>query len=143
MEPARVTSEYLGIEQLYVNLVQRYDGNSISFKELQGMSFIVLRDIGAWREVIQTEIPQATFIYQEEKNSLVELTRHSTLPYFTTDLSLFSPSKKLARISKRRHTLPIIDRKAQMRIYLNYRRSEKHRIKEVSKLLGSAWNVDQ
>lgn len=42
------------------------NSQQVSFKDLAGLSFVVLNDIGPWKEIIQKYIPNAKFLYQEE-----------------------------------------------------------------------------
>ncbi len=39
------------------------NSQQVSFKDLAGLSFVVLNDIGPWKEIIQKYIPNAKFLY--------------------------------------------------------------------------------
>lgn len=65
----QVESIFLGQEHLFVNLDQfMYLANqrSVTFQELRGISFVVLSDIGPWKQVVQDQIPDAKFLYQTD-----------------------------------------------------------------------------
>ena len=65
----QVESIFLGQEHLFVNLDQfMYLANqrSVTFQELRGISFVVLSDIGPWKQVAQDQIPDAKFLYQTD-----------------------------------------------------------------------------
>lgn len=69
----KIESYFPGTEDLFVNLNQfMYQANqpAVTFKELKGLSFLVLNDIGAWNDVI---------------------TKYSDFPFFSTNLSKFDP----------------------------------------------------
>ena len=60
--------------------------SSVSFSELKGLSFIVLDDIGPWRQIIQQEIPDASFFIKHSGMHLlksqsiqISLLQHKTL----------------------------------------------------------------
>ena len=75
-----IESRYIGKENLYVNLDQfMYLANQqqITFKKLTGLSFVVLNEIGPWKQVIQDHIPNAKFLYQAEYDSMQELTKYT------------------------------------------------------------------
>ena len=85
-----IESRYLGQEHLYVNLDQfMYLANRqhISFNELTGLSFVVLNEIGPWKQIIQDNIPNAKFLYQAEYDSMQELTKYTNFPFFTTNIT--------------------------------------------------------
>ena len=83
----QVESIFLGQERLFVNLDQfMYLANqrSVTFKELRGISFVVLSDIGPWRKIVSDHIPDAKFLYQTDYDALRELTKYTNVPFFTT-----------------------------------------------------------
>lgn len=85
-----VESQYIGEEQLQVNLDQfAYLANqpTITFDELKGMSFIVMRAIGPWSTIIQDKVSDAKFMYQDDRDAFAEITKYSRFPFFTTNLS--------------------------------------------------------
>lgn len=56
LQDKNISNSYLGQESLIANLNEftpLANRNEVSFQDLQGMSFIVLRDIGIWRDLIQ------------------------------------------------------------------------------------------
>lgn len=63
----QIETKLVGTERLAVNLNRfmfQANQSSITFAELTGLSFVVLSDIGPWRQVIQQHIPDAKFFYQ-------------------------------------------------------------------------------
>ncbi|BDR55496.1 LysR family transcriptional regulator [Xylocopilactobacillus apis] len=137
-----IESRCVGIERLIVNLDQfMYHANqeTITFKELKGLSFIVLRAIGPWSQMIQESIPDATFMYQEEQNALAKLTKYSNFPYFTTNLSKLSSFWVKRLDYDDRVSIPISDESAQMPIYVSYLKQDRKKVLPLIKAVTDEW----
>lgn len=141
VQTSTVESLYLGNEQLYVNLDQFMflaGQQEVSFKELKGLSFVVLSDIGPWKEIIQEQIPDAKFLYQAQRDALTEITRYSNFPYFSTNVtklgSQFDDLNNADRV-----TLPITDQMATMPFYATYLKSKRQELKPVLHELIKLW----
>lgn len=133
-----IESRYLGQEQLFVNLDQfMYLANQqqITFKELAGLSFVVLNEIGPWKHVIQDNIPNAKFLYQAEYDSMQELTKYTNFPFFTTNITN-SDSPYNTNDSVR---IPITDDAATMTFYAAYLKSQRKNVSPLAKQLSNAW----
>lgn len=133
-------SLYIGSENLFVNcdaMVVSADKKAVSFQELAGMSFVVLKDIGIWQDIIEKHIPKAKFLYQEKADNFDEIRRFSSLPFFTTNLTqkLASPDTTLTR----RHILTITDQEAKIDFYLTYRKAEKKDLQATIQLIQKTW----
>lgn len=121
MNDRRIQSSYLGQEHLSVrmnhfsNLASQ---QSVTFQALSGLSFIVLDDIGIWANIIDKEIPDAKFIYQNQSN-FTEIRNYSIFPYFETNLSTISPTWN-PKTPNDRTSLYISDTSATMNFYANY-----------------------
>ncbi|MFC6171855.1 LysR family transcriptional regulator [Loigolactobacillus jiayinensis] len=138
-----IEATYVGTEKLAVNLNKfMFQGNqkTISFKELSGISFLVLSAIGPWRTIIQQEIPKAKFLYQQQLAALVEITQYSDFPYFSTNLARFDATLlKQNRIDDNRVCIPLSDASAQMPIYAIYLKSQKQRVLPLIEQVSQAW----
>lgn len=137
-----VESIFIGQERLSVNLDQfMYLANqqSVTFKELEGLSFVVLEDIGPWKEIIQEHIPNAKFLYQAQRDALAEITRYSNFPYFNTNITSLNPPENAQMEDNDRVTLPITDPAATMTFYAAYLKSDRKRLQPVIKQLASKW----
>lgn len=85
-----IESAYLGPERLSVcfnEFSPFVSRNSITLRELAGLTFLVAGQIGAWRDVIEKNIPDSKFVYQQDLNSMQLLASSSTLPTFLSNLS--------------------------------------------------------
>lgn len=136
-----VTSHYLGTEALAINLDQfMFQANqpTITFTELHGLSFLVLQDIGTWRNIIQEEIPDAKFLYQQQQAAFMEITKYSDFPYFSTNFSRLLP-RQTATTDDNRVCIPISDDRAHMAIYGTYLKTEQQRVTPLLDRLVQNW----
>lgn len=138
-----IDSQLIGTEHLAINLNQfMFQANqaTITFAELKDLSFVVPSDIGPWRKIIQANIPNAKFFYQEERAAMAEITKYADFPYFSTNISEFdmiAPQQTPPNDS--RVCLPISDAAAQMSVYAIYLRSERDRVQPVISQLKAVW----
>ncbi|MFD1417736.1 LysR family transcriptional regulator [Companilactobacillus keshanensis] len=135
-----IESRFIGSEHLSVNLdkfTYLANKNSVKFEELKGMSFIVINDIGIWKQIIQDNIPDAKFLYQEQYDAFKEITQYSSFPYFSTNVSKASnhlPTKDDDRIK-----IPISDDAGTMDFYVSYLKNKKSKIMPLINLLSKVW----
>lgn len=85
---------------------------SVGAAELDGETFLLLEDIGFWREVCDEHFPHSEFIVQEDRAVFERLTHSSSLPYFVTDAPFFA-----ARLPGRA-VVPIHDAMARATFHL-------------------------
>ena len=134
-------SQPLGGEHLFVNLdrfLPQANQTAVSFKDLAGLSFVVLDDIGAWKDVIGKEIEDAHFMCQDELYAMDEITRYSNFPYFTTNVTAADPSY---------HPVPANNRversikgpKAELTIYVTVKRQRQTQVQPLVDRLKAAW----
>ena len=136
----QIESRYLGTENLYVNLDKfMYLANSqqVSFKDLAGLSFVVLNDIGPWKEIIQKHIPNAKFLYQEEWTALTEITKYSSFPYFSTNITTANPQQRTSNDDRVR--LLITDEAATMTFYANYLKKQRKSLTPLLNEINQNW----
>ena len=136
----QVESIFLGQEHLFVNLDQfMYLANqrSVTFQELRGISFVVLSDIGPWKQVVQDQIPDAKFLYQTDYDALRELTRYINFPFFTTNIT-DEHGPEDYHIGDR-VTLPITDPTATMTFYASYLKDQRDQLQPLIKDFTANW----
>lgn len=139
IQTPEIESRYLGTEKLFVNLDKfMYLANmqKVSFQDLKGLSFVVVSDIGPWKDIIQENIPDAKFLYQGDIDSLNEITRYSNFPYFSTDVTMNNAAHD---DDDDRVTIPITDDAATMTFYASYLKSQKRQLAPLIKKLGQVW----
>lgn len=133
-------SRYVGYEELFLMC----DKNSplakkkaVTFKDLAGVSFIVLQDIGPWKQIKENAIPNANFIYQDDMHSLAELTKYSQLPVFRSNLSSPDYPAQDNRVPVR-----IADPKNRIDFYAVYRKDQRKSVAPLLDLLSKNWLND-
>lgn len=137
----KIESAYLGMENLTVhlnefsNLASR---SSVTFQELKGLSFLVLSDIGIWKDIIQKEIPEAKFLYQNQLESFNEIKNYSVFPFFTTNISKLNPIMN-KEVTRDRVAIKISDSTATQSFYANYLKTNKKRLEPVIEEWQDAW----
>ena len=137
-----IDSHYLGTESLIVHLNQFMmiaNQASVTFAELKDLRFLVLNDIGPWRAIIQSAIPNAKFFYQKERDAFLEISKFSDFPYFSTNLSPLDPVLKTAGTDDSRLPIPISDDDAHMQTYATYLHEDRERVLPLIHQLEAAW----
>lgn len=84
----------------------------VSFDELDGLDFLLLDDIGFWREVAEEHMPRTRFLVQRDREVFAQLARTTEVPYFVTGATEFMaiPPGQVA--------VPISDAAAHATFYL-------------------------
>lgn len=135
-----IESIFIGKEHLDVNLDQftlLANQPSVTFNDLKDMSFVVLNDIGPWRQVIQDNIPGAKFLYQSEMTALQEITRYSNFPYFSTNITELSTHRQTD--DEDRTKVVISDDTAEMEFYATYLKADRRLVTPVIKEITKLW----
>jgi len=103
-----------------------------------------MRAIGVWSDIIQNEITDAKFMYQDDRDAFAEITQHSRFPFFATNLSQSDPffSEKI-KADTDRVAVPISDDSAQMPIYASYLLSQKKRLSPLIRDVQQQWPTAQ
>ena len=137
----KIESLYIGTERLSVNLNQftlLANKKSVSFNDLKGLSFIVLSDIGVWKKVAEGKIPDAKFLYQEQREAFSEITKYSDFPYFTTNISNINPDDNFSDHDQ--INVPISDESSKMDFYAAYLKTNQKQVASVLKTMSSSWS---
>lgn len=94
---------------------------SLHLSDINGQNMIVMPNLGFWRDIIDTEMPDSRFLEQTDRTSFEELIQASVLPYFITNLSIND-----YMLPKDRVVIPILDDKVNVTFYL-VAKEETHR----------------
>lgn len=140
----QIESLFIGKEHLMVNLDQfMYLANKqrVTFEELRGLSFVVLSDIGPWKQIIQDNIPDAKFLYQEQRDAMTEITKYSNFPYFSTNVTDWETHQP-KRPDNDRVRIPITDAAATMTFYVSYLKSRRAQLRPVLQELSTLWPAE-
>lgn len=109
-------SAYLFKEHLFLSVMPAHpvaDMSAVTFRDIDGETFIIDAAIGIWREVCRNKLPHSHFIEQANHEDLFTLRRNSSLPAFDTDLANQYYGSQKPRIS-----IPINDDCASINFYL-------------------------
>lgn len=138
-----IESRYIGNENLSVNLNQfmyQASQSSVTFQELRGLSFLVLTNIGSWNKIINQNIPETKFLYQQQQETFSEITKYSDFPFFSTNLSDLNPTfEQLQNDEDNRVKIPITDNDAHMTIYGSYLKSQRQSLNNVLEKIIQNW----
>ena len=122
-QPGILCQEFCS-EQLFLTippahpLANRKDG--IYLDDLAGETMLLIKDIGIWRDLVNTRMAQTNFIIQEQEETFSALIQASALPAFATNLTL-----KQGRIRANRTILPILDPEATITFYCSVQAKNK------------------
>lgn len=136
-----IESRFVGTEELSVNLNQftlLANKKSVSFADLKGLSFIVIADIGIWKNITEKQIPNAKFLYQDQQEAFREITKYSDFPYFTTNISKID--RKLEMDGHDQVNVPIRDNAAKINFYAAYLKNQKKNINPILKMMNEVWD---
>lgn len=137
-----IESMYLGIEYLGVG-IDKFNPLSqrkrISFRDLEGLSFLVVQDIGPWRQVVEDSIPNATFLYQENLSAMSKISQYSSFPFFFSNLSQQMPATVNRFNNSNRNAVQITDPRNQMVLYGTYLKSERQNVQPILKEIVKRW----
>lgn len=137
-----VESMYLGVEYLSVQ-IDKFNPLSqrkqVSFNALAGLSFLVVQDIGPWRDVVEENIPNSTFLYQENLNAMGQITRYSNFSFFFSNLTQAEEVVATRSPNDNRTPVKIDDPNNQMEVYGTYLKSNRDAVQPVLKEIINSW----
>lgn len=110
-------------EDLYISLPPNHPlkrRKSVSFQDIDGEMIILYSNIGFWYNMHLKTTPNAKFLIQNERSTFNEIVKASTLPSFTSNLSIKREGNTPNRV-----IIPISDKEAHVTFYLTL--LKKHR----------------
>ncbi len=110
-------SKKLISEQLYALVMPAHPASEydeISFKDMNGQSFLMLSDVGYWAEVVKQNMPDSRFIVQNTLQDLHELITSSALPAFASNITI----ERGIRDTDGRVAVPFCDDAAKLDFYV-------------------------
>lgn len=99
---------------------------TLTFADVDGETFLVLDNIGFWREVHQQGMPNARVVIQHDREVFSQLVRTSNLLSFTTD------APRNSRPVPGRVAVPLTDASASATFYLVTRREASQQVVEMA-----------
>ncbi len=98
---------------------------SVDWSDIDGETFLVFEQIGFWRNVCEEAMPNATTIFQKDREVFIQLLQSSQLLGFTTD----APQNR--GISEDRVAVPIRNASAHATFYLVALKDAPERVSEI------------
>lgn len=94
--------------------------NGIYLDDLAGETMLLIKDIGIWRELVDSKMSQINFILQEQDEAFSALIQASALPAFATNLTIRNRGE-----IQHRAVIPILDPEATITFYCSVREVNK------------------
>lgn len=130
-EDASFYAQKCGSEQLYVSLSS---GDPMAFypevhlKDLDGLSILLLSQIGFWSGIHRAKTPNSKYLLQVEESSFAELAGNSEYPIFSSSYFVSRGETLPGRVN-----VPIADQECSVQYYLVCLESEKKKYEKLFK----------
>ena len=98
----------------------------IKFHDLDGQTMLLYSNIGFWHDLHMEKTPKTKYLLQEERLTFNEIVKASTLPSYTSNLSIKREGKMSDRI-----ILPIDEEDAHVQYYVVMLKENKKKYKEL------------
>ena len=92
---------------------------ALRFRDIDGETFLIYANIGFWRDVVERELPHATFLWQEDRSMFEILLSTSDALAFSTEAATPYTSHQTENVA--RVAVPLSDASARATFYLVYR----------------------
>ena len=99
---------------------------TIKFHDLDGQTMLLYSNIGFWHDLHMQKTPKTKYLLQEERLTFNEIVKASTLPSYTSNLSIKREGKMSDRI-----ILPIDEDEAHVTYYVVMLKENKKKYKEL------------
>ena len=99
---------------------------TIKFHDLDGQTMLLYSNIGFWHDLHMQKTPKTKYLLQEERFTFNEIVKASTLPSYTSNLSIKREGKMSDRI-----ILPIDEEEAHVTYYVVMLKENKKKYKEL------------
>lgn len=137
-----VESLYLGVEYLGVGIDKFHplaQKKQLTFADLAGLSFLVVQDIGPWRQLVEDNIPDASFLYQEDLNAMSQISRYSSFPFFFSNLTQVNKATMKRFDGDSRKAVRIVDPHNRMEVYGTYLKDGRDQVQPLLKQIIKKW----
>jgi len=141
LETNQIGSAFLGSERMAVNLTTDNPLDkieSLRFADLAGNTFLCPKEIGFWKNIYESQIPNGKFIYQGQSTEYMELVSFSSLPFFTTNLTKLDPNWG-RDIPSNRVLKPLNDESANQTFYISFLKRNQNRLKALIQKTQDQW----
>lgn len=112
-----------------------HDKKEVCFNDMIGETMVLYSNIGFWHNMHIKTMPDTQFIYQDERNAFLEIVKSSTLPSFTTNLSIKREGKTDNRV-----IIPFSDDLAHVTFFFAILKKNKNKYKELIKSIENYYD---
>lgn len=98
----------------------------IKFHDLDGQTMLLYSNIGFWHDLHMEKTPKTKYLLQEERLTFNEIVKASTLPSYTSNLSIKREGKMSDRV-----IIPINEEEAHVTYYVVMLKENKKKYKEL------------
>ncbi|MCD7807835.1 MAG: LysR family transcriptional regulator [Erysipelotrichaceae bacterium] len=116
-------------EDLYLSLPPTHhlaNNKEVSFHDMDGETMLLYSNIGFWYDMHIKDMPNTKFLFQDDRNTFVEVVKASSLPSFTSNLSI-----KREGTMNHRAIIPFSDDNAHVTFYLNILKENKKQYQDI------------
>ena len=98
----------------------------IKFNDLDGQTMLLYSNIGFWHDLHMQKTPKTRYLLQDERLTFNEIVKASTLPSYTSNLSIKREGKMSDRV-----ILPINEEEAHVTYYVVMLKENKKKYKDL------------
>ncbi|MCD7948682.1 MAG: LysR family transcriptional regulator [Erysipelotrichaceae bacterium] len=98
----------------------------VSFQDMDGETMLLYSHIGFWYDMHIKDMPHTKFLFQDDRNTFVEVVKASSLPSFTSNLSI-----KREGTMNNRVIIPFSDDNAHVTFFVNILKEDKSRYQDL------------
>ncbi len=116
-------------EDLYLSLSPTHhlaNKEEVSFHDMDGETMLLYSNIGFWYDMHIKDMPHTKFLFQDDRNTFVEVVKASSLPSFTSNLSI-----KREGAMDNRVIIPFNDDNAHVTFFVNILQEDKQRYNDL------------
>lgn len=122
-------SRFWSDEHLFISVIPAhpaavYSNQGVSFRDMDGETFLMNRSIGLWNAIVHQYLPHSRFVLQTDMEALETVVNTSTLPSFATDLA----NRLYQNRFRNRVLVPITDESACMSFYAVYLKKNRKKL---------------
>lgn len=141
IETNQINSIYLGTEKMAINLPADSPLSKVknlNFVDLEGGTFLCPQEIGFWKDIYESQIPNGKFIYQNQSSEYRDLLNYSSLPFFTTNLTKLDP-KWGKNLPNNRIIKSLSDQSAHQKFYISFLKRNQKRLTTFIQEIQDQW----
>lgn len=131
----RFFSKKIGHEELFISLVPQHplsEREILSLKDLDGLSILLLQDIGFWSRMHQQKTPNSVYLKQQDQLAFREIARNSPYPIFASGYDIKRGTQVPGRIN-----IPLSDPETRTEYFLVCLKDDQEKYKDLFRQVSS------